>query len=517
MSILIRQGLIHTNDGAGTVLERGDVLIVGDTIAAIGPDLSAEAAAHPGIEVIDAGRRIVMPGFVDAHMHSNEGFEMGRYDNLPLEIWLSEVYPPFGAPTLTWREHYLRAMLVGIVSIRSGVTALQDDVINMAFTPDAVDATASAYRDLGLKGWLTASMWDEGFLKSLPFLDKIVPEAMKARLNALHTPGRAEQIALFHELHGKWHGKDGMRIILGPCGPQRCSPELLEEVAALSQAMDLPIHCHVLETKTQAVTGEEKYGMTLPAFLASVGCMTHRLTMNHAIWLTDGDMAMMGDVGASITHNPLANLKLGSGVAPVRKLKRAGVNVALGCDGVASADSADIFQAIKAASGIHKIGTHDYREWVSAHEVYEMATKNAARSSLMQDEVGSLEVGKKADVILLDRYDWGFLPLHDPIQQIAFSANSDSVQTSIVGGRVVMRDRKLALIDEEAIRSEISEAAEKFRRDYCPAMSAGAAEVRPYLDEMHFMATRRSVPAGHLPLRMSPSDAKDRGYPAAAE
>ena len=107
-----------------------------------------------------------------------------------------------------------------------------------------------------------------------------------------------------------------------------------------------------------------------------------------------------------------------------------------------------------------------------------MATKNAARSSLMQDEVGSLEVGKKADVILLDRYDWGFLPLHDPIQQIAFSANSDSVQTSIVGGRVVMRDRKLALIDEEAIRSEISEAAEKFRRDYCPVMSAGAAEVR---------------------------------------
>ncbi len=116
--------------------------------------------------MIDAGSSIVLPGFVDAHMHSNEGFEMGRYDNLPLEIWLSEFYPPFGAATLTWREHYLRAMLVGIVSLRSGVTSLQDDVINMAFTPDAVDATATAYRDLGLKGWITASMWTRAFSPS---------------------------------------------------------------------------------------------------------------------------------------------------------------------------------------------------------------------------------------------------------------------------------------------------------------------------------------------------------------
>ncbi len=115
MTLLIRQGLIRTNDATGTVLERGDILVVGDRIAAIGPDLSAEAAKHPGAEVIEAKDRIVLPGFVDAHMHSNEGFEMGRYDNLPLEIWLSEVYPPFGAPVLSWREHYLRAMLVGIV------------------------------------------------------------------------------------------------------------------------------------------------------------------------------------------------------------------------------------------------------------------------------------------------------------------------------------------------------------------------------------------------------------------
>lgn len=492
MALLIRNGLVHTNDPDRRVIEGGDVLVVGDRIAAVGADLSAQAAGLEGLETIDAARFIVLPGFIDAHMHSNEGFEMGRYDNLPLEIWLSEVYPPFNAPTLTWREHYLRAMLVGIVSLRSGVTALQDDVINMAFTPDAVDATASAYRDLGLKGWITASMWDEGFLDSLPFVGGLVPNELARDLRASPLASRADQIALFHDLHGRWHGHDGIRIILGPCGPQRCTPSLLEEVSDLSRGLDLPIHCHVLETKTQAVTGHVKYGKTLPAFLRDVGCMTHRLTMNHAIWLTDDDIAMMGEAGASITHNPLANLKLGSGVCPVRALKKAGVNVALGCDGVASADTADIFQAIKVAAGLHKIGTFDFREWISAHEVYHMATLGAARSSLMEHEVGSLEAGKAADIVLLDRNAWGFIPLHDPINQIAFSASSEAVHTSIVGGRVVMRDRRLTRIDEEAIRAEIAEAAERFRREACPAMSRGAAVVRPYLEAMHFEAARRT-------------------------
>ena len=334
-----------------------------------------------------------------------------------------------------------------------------------------------------------------------------MPADLKARLDALPVPGYRDQIELFQHLRATWHDKDGMRIILGPCGPQRCSTALLEEVAGLSADLDLPIHCHVLETKTQAVTGQRKYNRTLPQFLADVGCMTHRLTMNHAIWLTEGDIELLGGVGGSITHNPLANLKLGSGVAPIRKLKNAGANIALGCDGVASADTADMFSAFKAASLIHKIGTHDYREWVSAHEVMHMATHGAARSSLMQDEVGSIEVGKQADIILLDRYHWGFIPLHDPIQQIAFSADQEAVRTSIVGGRVVMRERKLALVDEEAIRMEISEAAERFRREDCPRMSKGAAEVRPYLDEMHTKATGSTVEAGHIPL----PDAAGRG------
>ena len=156
MAILIKNGLVINQKTGAHSFATGDVLIDGDRIIGQGGDLSARAAAFQDIQVIDASDKLVMPGFIDAHMHSNEGFEMGRYDNLPLEIWLSEVYPPFGSPAMTWREHDLRAMLVAIISLRSGVTTLQDDVINITGTPEAVDATASAFRDAGLRGWITA-------------------------------------------------------------------------------------------------------------------------------------------------------------------------------------------------------------------------------------------------------------------------------------------------------------------------------------------------------------------------
>ncbi len=503
MATLIRNGRVLTNDASRQVHDRADILIDGEKIVAIGTDL--DTSAWPGIEVVDAGRHLVMPGFVDAHMHSNEGFEMGRYDNLPLEIWLSEVYPPFNAHSLSWEDHYLRAMLVAVVSVKSGVTTLQDDCINMFFDPNALDATASAYRDLGLRASITSSMWDHSFLEGLPFVADLVPPDLKARLEALPQVPWQEQLSLFRQHSAKWHEHDGIRIILGPCGPQRCSDALMEEVSALSADLDLPIHCHVLETKTQAVTGQEFYGKTLVAHLKDVGAMTHRLTMNHAIWLTDEDIEIMGEAGCSTTHNPLANMKLGSGVSPVRALRKAGVNVALGCDGVASADTADIFHAIKAAAMIHKIGGFDYEHWLGAHDAYDMATHGGAKSAMLEDRIGSLEIGKDADIILLDRYDWGFLPLHDPIQQIAFSVNSDAVKTSFIRGRKVMENRRLLLVDEDDLRSRISEAAERFRRDDCPKMSEGAAIVRPYLDQMYRKATgRQDILLGNRVRRQAP-------------
>ena len=178
----------------------------------------------------------------------------------------------------------------------------------------------------------------------------------------------------------------------------------------------------------------------------------------------------------------------------MRQLLDAGVNVALGTDGTATSDTADIIEAIRAASLLHKIGTHDTSRWLGAEDAFGLATRGGARSTGLADEIGALEAGRKADVILLDRDAWGFIPLNDPIRQLAFSITSEAVQTSIIDGRVVMRDRVIATLDEAAIKAEVAEAAERFRRERLPAMHAGARRVEPYVRQVYERATAMDVP-----------------------
>ena len=229
MSILIENGLIVTGDDTGARLDPGGVLIEEDRIAWVGRmDEAPAAARRPQVEVIDARRSIVMPGLVNAHMHSNECFEQGAYDNLPLELWLVQSYPPFGMPHLSEREHYLRTMICAMESIRSGVTTVQDDLLHIAVTPEAVDGAAKAYRDAGLRAVITVAMWDRPFLDCMPYLRDIVPADLAGELDALPPATAAAQVALFDRHHRTWQDHAGrLKIIPAPSGPQRCSDELL--------------------------------------------------------------------------------------------------------------------------------------------------------------------------------------------------------------------------------------------------------------------------------------------------
>ena len=308
MAILISGAHVVTGDAAGSVYDPGDILIEGDRIAWVGPAGQAPATAPaPGIETIDARRRIALPGLVNAHMHSNESFEQGAYDNLPLELWLIHTYPPIGGQRLSEREHYLRTMVCAIESIRSGVTTVQDDLLVVGTEPEALDGAAKAYRDAGLRAVITVAMWDRPFLDCMPFLRELVPADLAAELDRVPPPPAREQVALFERHYRAWHGTAGrIGIIPAPSGPQRCSDELLRGAAELSARYDLPVHTHVLETKTQAVTGQAFYGKTLVEHLDEVGMLTPRFTMNHAIWLTGRDIDLLAERGCSITHNPLS-------------------------------------------------------------------------------------------------------------------------------------------------------------------------------------------------------------------
>lgn len=486
MAMLIKGGLVVRGDSRARTWNREDILIDGNCVSAVGTKIEAE---HSAAEVIDASDRIVMPGLINAHMHSNESFEPGAYDNLPLDLWLLESYSPFGFPLRGEREHYLRTMACAIRSIRSGVTTVQDDIVYPPSTADAVDSAMRAYRDAGLRAWVTVDMWDLPVVDSLPFIGDILPEEIRAELDALPGLSAREFAELFRRHAETWHDRDGrLRVVLAPCGPQRCSADLLRDIGRLSEEHDVPIHSHTLETRLQMVQAQQQHGKSWVAFMDDLGLLGPRTTLVHGIWLSDADIDLIAARGCSVVHNPLSNLKLGSGICPVRKLLEAGINVAIGTDGMTTSDTADLIEAIRLASLLHKLDGPDYESWLSAEEVFDMATCGGARSGLMQNELGAIEPGMRADLILLDVNDWGFTPLTNPVQQLAYSANAGAVETVIVNGRVVMRDRKILTVDEAALRDEVREAADRFWREDVPAMREGAARLRPYFEEMYWRA-----------------------------
>jgi 5-methylthioadenosine/S-adenosylhomocysteine deaminase len=243
------------------------------------------------------------------------------------------------------------------------------------------------------------------------------------------------------------------------------------------------------------------FGKTLVRHLHDLGLLTDRLTMNHAIWLTADDIARMGAAGCSVTHNPLSNLKLGSGVCPVRALRLAGVNVAVATDGMATSDTADQVEALRLAAMLHKIESFDTSTWLGAAEAFEMSTESGAKSCRIGD-IGRLAPGLRADIALLDADHLGFQPLHDPIRQLCFSVNSEAVRDVLIGGDFVMRDRRMTKIDEAAIRAEIAAEAERFRVEAMPKMAEGAAILRPYIDAIHARATAQTLKPGHDVLRV---------------
>lgn len=499
MPILIKDAYVVPGAGRDP-LARADILIEGDRIAAIGPDLTATEVD----ETIDASDRIVLPGFVNAHTHSNESFEQGFYDALPLEVWLLHKYPPFAVKPLPERVHYLRTMLLAIECVRSGVTTVQDDLINRLGELAVFDGAAAAYRDLGLRAAITTSMSDRDFIEPLPWFEAMLAPDLRAELATLHARPWREHIALFERHFAEWDGvADGrIRVILGPLGPQWCTDDLMQAATDISLARAIPVHTHTLESKVHAVQGQMLYGKPIVEHLADIGALTPNFTLNHAIWLTDRELDLVAEHGCSITHNPVSNLKLGAGVARVPEMIDRGINIALGTDGTSTSDRADMLRSLAIAAIVHRVGDMDYARWPTAEDAVRMATEGGAHSALLGDDIGTIAVGAKADLVLYDRSDYGFIPLKDAVAQLTYAVNSEAVRTVLVDGRVVMRERVLTGIDEAAIKAEMKEEAERYLRDHVPDMEAAVKRFEPYWRQMQLRTAATEVPASRAPVRL---------------
>jgi 5-methylthioadenosine/S-adenosylhomocysteine deaminase len=453
--VIFKGGLVDVGDGE---FERADVVVQGGRITAVGAD-SAGAGAEG--EVVDCARLAIVPGMVNAHCHSNENWFRGRWDNLPLEPWMLFSYPALAGPVQSHRETYLRTLIGGLDMVHSGATCVVDFLYEMAgFTDESLAAVVEAYRDLGLRALIILGMGDRAYHETVVLDEGLVDRSLIERLEREKPPTWDEWEAFTRRAVERYHRPDeGILIGLGPSGPQRCTDPFLESCAALADELDLQIHIHVLETRMQALSGRKMYGKTLPEHMQALGFLGPRVNFEHGIWLTPHDIEIVRDTGTTIVHNPISNMKLGSGICPVPRLLDHDVNVALGTDGMSSNDGNDMFAALKVAGLLHKLWDIDFERWLGAREAWRMATAGGAQAAGEGSGLGRIEAGRRADFVLLDLDSAVFTPLSKPLHHVVFGSTTTAVRSVVIGGRWVVRDGQVTGVDEPAILAEVRETA----------------------------------------------------------
>jgi len=484
MSYLIKNALLLTMQGdAPTTPVQGDIAIVDGVITAIGTNV----IAPEGAEIIDATGCLVMPGLVNAHLHSNEMFYRGRYERMPLEVWLLYAYPFFAAPPLDLRLLYLRTMLVAIESLRSGVTMISDDFFDPPMHDlERLATVFKAYGDSGIRANVASGLMNLPYLDTISHAREIIPPDVQKQLDFPVLPVR-EYLdfcdEVFRTLHGAENGR--LRFMLAPSGPQRCSIDLMQACRDLAIRYAVPYHTHVLETKVQAVTAQQQYGKTLIRHMADLDLLHPGVLMAHAVWVTDEDIVLMGQTGVSVSYNTLANLKLGSGLCPVRRLLDAGVNIGLGTDGASSNDTMRIFDVMRSAALVQNLGSPQPQHWMRAEEILHAATLGGARAALLDKVTGSLAVGKQADLLFINlTKTTAFTPLSDVVRQLVYGENGQSVQSVMVAGRFVIKDGHFTTIDEAALLEEIRAATPALLAQHQQA-EANNAFLEPYFTRIY--------------------------------
>ncbi|PPR19607.1 MAG: Atrazine chlorohydrolase [Alphaproteobacteria bacterium MarineAlpha10_Bin2] len=484
MTIHIKGTKIIAMDAAhGSETFDGDIVIEGQRIIAMGAALPETQADI----VIDGQDKLVTPGFVNAHIHTPEALFRGRYENLPLEMWMTLAYYLIGDGQLAPRAIYLRSMLIAMDALRNGVTFMADDILEPPLqTMETLGSVFQAYDDAGIRANVSGHVIDRPIADTIPFFNEIVPDDLLQQVNAGTPPTVAEYVAFAEEAFSLYHGRaDGrLRFMVAPSGPQRCTVELMEAADGLAQENSTAFHTHILESKMQAVAGQEFYGKTLVQYMHDLGLLNRNTTIAHGVWVTDADIALLGEAKCSVVHNTLSNMKLSSGVAPIRKLIDAGVNVALGTDGISTSDTPRMFDAMRAAGHLHNITTADYDAWLSAHEVLHAATLGGAYSALLEDDIGSIEVGKKADLVIMDLRNANFVPLNDARKHLVYSENGSSVETVIVDGEIVVRDGLLTRVDEDALLDEFRALAPELLAKHALEEERNQVFI-PYLQEVY--------------------------------
>ncbi len=433
--LLIFGGTVVTMDAQRQVFENGAVAIIDGAIAAVGPatevanrfDADETIRLHP--------RDIVLPGLINGHNHAPMTMLRGVADDMALMDWLQNYI--FPAESELVDPEFVRAgtRLAALEMIRSGTTTFAD----MYYFEDEV---AWVVRDAGLRGILGETILDN------PTPDSATPD---------------DALAYTEAFLQNWADHPRITPAVAPHAPYTVGPETLRKAAELARRYDAPLLIHLAETQEEIQTIRSRYGGTPVDYLESVGFLGPDLLAAHSIWVNAADIATLAARGVGTVHNPESNMKLASGTMPIAQLRQAGVAVGLGTDGAASNNDLDMFGAMLTGALLHKLVGSDPTAMPAA-DVVAFATIEGARAMHMDDEIGSLEVGKRADIIIVDGSRPNLVPRYDPYSHLTYAARGNDVKTTIVDGRILYHNGTFTTLDPEAVFSAARQAADRVRQ-----------------------------------------------------
>ena len=469
---VIRGGLVLQPDGETAPL---DILIEDGRIAALEP---RGVQVSDDAEVLSADDRLLIPGLVNAHTHSHGALNRGAVDDrVSLEMFLTGA----GASARSRRleDKYLSAALSAAEMIRKGCTACFDLTVEIPEpSEEGISAVASAYRDAGMRAVVAPMIADRTIYQALPGLLDALPADLRSQMAGLRAAPTEKAFAACEAILANWSfDRRFVRPALGPTIPLHCSDEFLRQCNQLSAEHGVRLQTHLAESRAQAAIGQTRYGMSLVAHLEKLGFLSDRLSVAHAIWLESDDIRRLAARGVTVAHNPSSNLRLGSGVAPVREMLSAGIAVGVGTDASNTSDGQNMFEATRLASYLSRIDGFATDEWISAAEAFAMATEGSAKG-LGFEKIGRLATGFEADIVFLPLESPHFVPLRSPMVQMVFGENAASVDTVMIGGRVVFHGGKLLTLDEASLRIRAEEAARRLDETNAEVFASAAGVAR---------------------------------------
>jgi 5-methylthioadenosine/S-adenosylhomocysteine deaminase len=428
VDILIKNGTILTMDSQRALIEKGFLCIQGDSISLIA---SGDPGEVRGRRTLDAKGGLILPGLINGHTHAAMTLFRGLADDLPLMEWLNHYI--FPVESRMDRDFVRTGTLLACAEmILSGTTTFCDMYL-------FEDEVAEAAHEAGIRCLVGEVLYDFPSPNYGP-----IEEGLKYTESLIR----------------KWQGHPLVSIAVEPHSVYTCSPDLLVRANELSRQYRVPLILHVAESASEIEEVEKKYGKRPFEHLDSLGILGPHLIADHCVHLDDAEIHRMVKHDVKAITNPESNMKLASGISPVPRLLAQGVTVGLGTDGCASNNNLDLFEEMDTTAKVHKVGAMDPTV-LDAYTVLKMATLSGAKALGMADGIGSLEVGKKADVIVVDTHKPHLTPMYNPYSHLVYAAKGSDVSHSLINGKLVMEDRKLLTLDLQEVLRRATEASKK--------------------------------------------------------